>query len=136
MRERSDGIVRENSRVKNSSYNETIVYILKEECKMTLREFREATKDVDENVELMVDATENPVWYVVKKPRRFSDNAPSLYLMDKSGIDLDSEIDAALKALGEEIAIHYLLRNGVTLEEIKSYSENLYITAKEIVEKQ
>lgn len=97
---------------------------------MTLKEFREATKDVDENVILMIDAVENPVWYLVEKPRRFTDGKPSLYLMDKSGMDLHAEIDAALENLSMSEAISYLFKNGVTLEELKDFSEELFERAK------
>lgn len=100
---------------------------------MTLKEFREATKNVDENAILMINANGNPLWYFVERPRS-GDDANSLFLMDKSGIDLNSEIEAALYALGKPEAIKYLLKNGVTLDELKNYSEELYTSAKDLLE--
>ena len=109
--------------------------ILKEVVDMTLKEFRETTKDIDENAEIIIDAVGNPVWYIVEKPRRSDDGQKYIYLMDKSGIDLEAEIEAALDAIGEDKTIQYLIKNGVTLDEMKSFSEELYESAKEQMRK-
>ena len=100
---------------------------------MTLKEFREATKDMDENAIIIIDATDNPAWYLVEKPR-LKDGQTFIYMVDKTGIDLPNEIEATLEALSETEAISYLLRNGVTLEEMKDYSDDLYQSAKRFVE--
>ena len=100
---------------------------------MTLKEFREATKNVDENAVLINDVNGNPIWYLVERPFG-KDDIPSICMIDKSGMDLHAEIDAALEALGETDVIPYLIRNGVTLEEIKKFDEHLYEVAKNFVE--
>ena len=98
---------------------------------MTLNEFREATKGFDGNLEIMIDSSSNPLWYFVTRSRD-NDGAACLFLMDKSGIDLSAEIDAAVEALGIEEACLYLRKNGVTLDDILYHGndEDLYEEAR------
>ena len=99
---------------------------------MTLNEFREATKGFDGNLEIMIDSSDNPLWYFESKSR-MGDGTACLYLVDKSGIDLSHEIDAAVEALGVKEAVKYLRKNGVTLDDILYYGndEDLYEEIKQ-----
>ena len=100
---------------------------------MTLGQFREATKDMNDDVDLILDANGNPVWYLVEKPRQ---NDKILCLMDKSGMDLGAEIDAASEHFGiTDKLFAYLKKNGVTLDEIKSVANDLYDKALDFYSK-
>ena len=91
---------------------------------MTLGEFRQATKDLDDNMPIIIDATGNPVWYLVDRSRT---GDKRIFLMDKSVIDLGIEIDSAEEFFGiSDELFSYLQKNGVTLDDIKRIDGNLY----------
>lgn len=92
---------------------------------MTVGELKKSLERVSDDTIVMIDAVGNPVWYVVEKTG-WSDGNNLLVLMDKSGIDLHAEIDAAVTELGATAAIKYLQKNGVTLNELKEFDETLY----------
>ena len=74
---------------------------------MTLKEFRERTKNMDEEAILVIDGSNESPWY------------------------LGEEIKAAVENLGERGALKYLFDHGVTLSEIQYYGgERLHILAK------
>lgn len=86
---------------------------------MTLGEFRNFTKDIDDDAEIYFDTTELPLWYLSHRKRT---GLPYLVILhDKHSIDLREEVRSACLYLGKDAAFRYLEDHGLTKKEIEEW---------------
>lgn len=90
---------------------------------MTLGEFRNLTKDIDDDAEIYFDTTELPLWYLSHRKRK---DLPDLVMLhDKHSIDLQEEVTSACRYLGKDAAFRYLEDHGLTKREIEEWMNRL-----------
>lgn len=91
---------------------------------MTLGEFRNFTKDIDDDAEIYFDTPEFelPLWYLSHRKRRGLQGLPDLVVLhDKNSIDLQEEVRSACRYLGKDAAFQYLEDHGLTKKEIEEW---------------
>ena len=90
---------------------------------MTLGEFRNFTKDIDDDAEIYFDTTELPLWCLSHRKRN---GLPDLVVLhDKFSIDLQEEVRSACHYLGKDAAFRYLEDHGLTKREIEGWMNRL-----------
>ena len=90
---------------------------------MTLGEFRNLTKSIDDNAEIYFDTPELPLWYLSHRKRN---GLPDLVVLhDKNSFDLQEEVRSACRYLGKDAAFRYLEDYGLTKREIEEWMNRL-----------
>lgn len=89
---------------------------------MTLGEFRNLTKDIDDDAEIYLDTPELPLWYLSHRKRSGLQGLPDLVILhDKHSIDLQEEVRSACRYLGKDAVFRYLEDCGLTKKEIEEW---------------